>query len=97
MGITYEVVVWNNFGWTPHYGEAPSAETIAEAVRNRRGPADDIVAVEDGVMRQLTAEEELELQSALGYDPGWPVPIRETRPEPDYEELKRRWEIICRR
>jgi hypothetical protein len=97
MSITYEVIVWNNFGCTPHYGEAPSATTIAEAVRNRKGPADDIVAVEDGVMRPLTAVEESQLRSALGHNSGWLLPVRETRPELDLEELKRRWEIICRR
>jgi hypothetical protein len=91
------VVVWSNMGWATNYGEAPSATTIAEAVRNRTSPADDIVAVENGATRPLTPEEELELQSALGHNPGWPIPVCETRPEPDYEELKRRWEIICRR
>lgn len=58
MSITYEVV-----GWDYHYGQAPSCTTVAEAVR-WLGAAEYVVAVEDGVMRQLTAEEQMEFESA---------------------------------
>ena len=53
MGITYEVLSWE-YRYC-HYGQAPSCATVAEAVR-WLGPADFVVAVEDGVMRQLTAD-----------------------------------------
>jgi hypothetical protein len=60
--ITYEVVDGNDL--TPHYGKRPTARTISEAVANGLGPADYIVAVVNGWMRELTSEEELEYQSA---------------------------------
>lgn len=61
MGITYEVLSWE-YRYC-HYGQAPSCATVAEAVR-WLGPADFVVAVEDGVMRQLTADEQVEFESA---------------------------------
>jgi hypothetical protein len=41
-------------------------------------------------MRQLTAAEELEFQSALGHDPPGALRLRVRQPELDYEELKRK-------
>jgi hypothetical protein len=69
MSISYEVVS-SDHGW----GGNPSFATIPDAVRYV-GPADYVVAVENGVLRGLTAEEELEFQVALGHDPDWPLPI----------------------
>lgn len=58
----YEVIDGNDL--TPHYGKRPTARTVSDAVANGLGPADYIVAVVNGWMRELTSEEELEYQSA---------------------------------
>jgi hypothetical protein len=94
MGISYEVVTQDSAAL--QYGRAPSSATIADAVRYV-GPGEWLMAVEDGVPRPLNAAEELEFQSALGHDAPRRQPIRMPQPEPSYEELKRRWESICRR
>ena len=94
MGISYEVVTQDSAAL--QYGQAPSSATIADAVRYV-APGEWLMAVEDGVPRPLNAAEKLEFQSALGHDPTWRPPIRVLRPELSYDELKRRWEGICRR
>jgi len=94
MSISYEVVSLDS--WAFQYGQAPSSATISDAIRYV-SPTDWIVAVENGVMRNLTPDEEAEFQSALGHSPSWCAPIRVQQAEPGYEELKRKWEIICSR
>jgi hypothetical protein len=93
MSISYEVVAKDSGAL--QYGQAPSSATIADAVRYV-GPGEWLMAVEDGVPRPLNAAEELEFQSALGHGPSWHPPIRAAQPELTYEELKRRWQSICR-
>jgi sarcosine oxidase gamma subunit len=93
MGISYEVVTQDSAAL--QYGQAPSSATIADAVRYV-GPGEWLMAVEDGVPRPLNAAEEMEFESAVGYYPSG-RPIRVPQPELSYEELKRRWEGICRR
>ena len=93
MGISYEVVTQDSAAL--QYGRAPSSATIADAIRYV-APGEWLIAVEDSVPRPLNAAEELEFQSALGHDSSWRQPIRVSRPEPGYEELKRKWESICR-
>jgi hypothetical protein len=94
MGISYEVVSQDSAAL--QYGRAPSSATIADAVRYV-APREWLMAVEDGVPRPLNAAEEREFESALGHDPSKRAPIRMPQPAPSYEELKRRWESICRR
>jgi len=96
MGISYEVISWDDRGWAPQYGTIPSSVTVTEAARHA-GPADTVVAVENGSMRHLTPTEESEFQSALGHDPSRGVPVRVPQPELSYEELKRAWQNICDR
>jgi hypothetical protein len=94
MGISYEVVAQDSGAL--QYGQAPSSATIADAVRYV-GPGEWLMAVEDGVPRPLNAAEEMEFESAIGHTPSRLAPIRMPQAEPGYEELKRRWESICRR
>lgn len=64
MSVYYVLLTWDDTGlgrWCYQTPE-PEAATIAEAARLHRGPADYVVAVEDGVVRQLTQSEEAELQ-----------------------------------
>jgi hypothetical protein len=93
MGISYEVVSQDSAAL--QYGRAPSSATIADAVRYVV-LGEWLVAVEDGVPRRLNAAEEMEFESAIGHDPSRRQPIRMPQPQPGYEDLKRRWESICR-
>lgn len=61
----YEVIDGNDL--TPHYGKRRTARTVSEAVANGLGPADYIVAVVNGSMRELTAEEQAELHSCKAH------------------------------
>jgi hypothetical protein len=60
--IVYEIIDGSNL--MPHYGKYPSCATISDAVPYVGG-YDYLVAVENGWMRQLTMEEEAELQSCM--------------------------------
>ena len=65
MSTRYELVEWEDLGYNlPRSLPYPSAKTIAEAVSNIRSAGTFVVAVENGVRRPLTGEEESEFQSA---------------------------------
>jgi hypothetical protein len=57
----YEIVDGSDL--TFHYGESPSYKTVSEAAPHV-GATNYLVAVENGWMRQLTPEEEVEFQKS---------------------------------
>lgn len=63
MSITYEVV---KNDYPPLWGHYPGFTSVTEAAR-MCGALDFVAAVEDGVMRPLTPQEEAEYQLAKGY------------------------------
>lgn len=65
MSTLYELVEWEDFGFNiPRSLPYPKAKTIAEAISNVHSASVFVVAVENGVRRPLTTEEELEFRSA---------------------------------
>jgi len=76
MSVNYIILTWddNGLGRSFRTIPQPDATTITEAARLRQTPADYIVAVEDGKMRDLNQDEEDELQR---YGVGGASKIRE--------------------
>ncbi len=66
MSIVYEVIPWDCQGF---FGidnrQFPTVDTLEEAARLFTSPADTIVAWEHGKRRVLTADEELQFESAV--------------------------------
>lgn len=64
MSICYEVIPWDCEGYAGIYNrQFPTADTLEEAAR-MFGPADSIMAWENGRRRALTADEKLKFESA---------------------------------
>jgi hypothetical protein len=66
MSIVYEVIPWDCEGYAGIYNrQFPTADTLEGAARLLTSPADSIVAWEHGRRRALTADEELQFESAV--------------------------------
>lgn len=62
MPISYEVIPWDLEGFGIYNRQFPTVDTLAEAARAIKCPADSIMAWEGGKRRSLTAEEESDLR-----------------------------------
>lgn len=65
MSICYEVIPWDCEGFAIYHRQFLLADTLEEAARMFRSPADSIVARENGSRRALTADEKLMFESAV--------------------------------
>jgi hypothetical protein len=66
MSIVYEVIPWDCQGFFRiDNRQFPTADTLEEAARLFTSPADTIVVWEHGRRRVLTADEELQFESAV--------------------------------
>ena len=61
MSIRYELIPWDCEGITRR--PFPSMDTLLEVAGAIRGPADSVLAWENGHSRPLTAEEQSELRA----------------------------------